>query len=140
MATTLFPTDVTMTPAAQKLHDPAAVVEPSLTAPLDLTVFVSCYNERDYINSTIETSRSALNEIGSIRYEIIVVDDCSKDGSGNYVKDYIAAHPDDRLPRRLCAPPRRAGRLAMVQIRRIGPAHRHDRAAHEGCDAMGGGQ
>src|ERR1700719_3303185 len=44
-----------------------------------------------------------------------------------------------RVPRSLYAPARRTGRLAMVQIRRIGPAHRHDHAAHEVCDAMGGG-
>ena len=93
MATMLFPADVTMTPTAQKLHEPADVVAPGLTASLDLTVFVSCYNEREYIISTIDTVRSALDEIGNISYEIIVVDDCSKDGSNDVVKDYIAAHP-----------------------------------------------
>jgi glycosyltransferase involved in cell wall biosynthesis len=97
VATMLFPADVTMTPAAQKLHEPADVVAPGLTASLDLTVFVSCYNEREYIVSTIDTVRSALDQIGSISYEIIVVDDSSKDGSSDVVKDYIAAHPDDRI-------------------------------------------
>ena len=97
MTTTLFPADVTMTPAAQRLHDPADVVAPGSTAPLDLTVFVSCYNEREYIVSTIDTVRTALDEVGSLSYEIIVVDDCSRDGSSDVLKDYIALHPDDRI-------------------------------------------
>jgi glycosyltransferase involved in cell wall biosynthesis len=97
VTTTLFPADVIMTPAAQKLHDAADVVAPGQTALLDLTVFVSCYNEREYIASTIETVRAALDEIGSISYEIIVVDDCSKDDSSEIVKAYIATHPDARI-------------------------------------------
>jgi glycosyltransferase involved in cell wall biosynthesis len=97
MITTLFPAEVTMTPAAQQLHNPADAVTPGLTAPLDLTVFVSCYNERNYIVSTITTVCAALNEIGSISYEIIVVDDCSTDGSAEMVRDYMATHPNARI-------------------------------------------
>src|SRR6202030_2789666 len=90
--TVLFPADVTMTPAAQKLHAAADVVSPGQQAPLDLTVFISCYNEQEFIVKTIETVRDALNEIGTISYEIIVVDDCSKDNSSETIKNYIAAH------------------------------------------------
>ena len=93
----LFPADVTMTPAAQKLHATEDVTAPGQQAPLDLTVFVSCYNEQEFIVKTIETVRDALNEIGTINYEIIVVDDCSKDSSSEKVKSYIAAHPEDRI-------------------------------------------
>jgi glycosyltransferase involved in cell wall biosynthesis len=95
--TTLFPADVTMTPAAQKLHDAADMIASGLQAPVDLTVFVSCYNEKDFVVSAIETVRDALNEIGTISYETIVVDDCSKDGSSETVKNYIVAHPDERI-------------------------------------------
>jgi glycosyltransferase involved in cell wall biosynthesis len=95
--TTLFPADVTMTPAAQKLHDAADMIASDLQAPVDLTVFVSCYNEKDFVVSAIETVRDALNEIGTISYETIVVDDCSKDGSSETVKNYIVAHPDERI-------------------------------------------
>jgi glycosyltransferase involved in cell wall biosynthesis len=95
------PADVTMTPAATRLHDAAAVAAPEQQAPIDLTIFVSCYNEQDFIVSTIETIREALGEIGSVNYEIIVVDDCSKDRSAERVKAYIAAHPDDRIVLRM---------------------------------------
>jgi hypothetical protein len=41
MPSVLFPAEVTMTTAAQRLHDAADVVVPGLQAPLDLTVFIS---------------------------------------------------------------------------------------------------
>jgi len=91
----LFPADVTMTPAARQLYSVEDVMAPGQQAPLDLTIFISCYNEREFIVKTIETVREALKEIGTISYEIIVVDDCSKDGSSEIVKNYIAAHPDE---------------------------------------------
>jgi glycosyltransferase involved in cell wall biosynthesis len=95
--TELFLADVTMTPAARSLHDAADVIAPGLQAPIDLTVFISCYNEQDFIGDTIETVREALDEIGTVSYEIIIVDDCSKDKSSETVKSYIAAHPEGRV-------------------------------------------
>ena len=53
---------------------------------LDLTVFVSCYNEEEYIVDTIEAIRDALLEVGRIRYETIVMDDRSSDRSSEIVK------------------------------------------------------
>jgi glycosyltransferase involved in cell wall biosynthesis len=90
-----------MTPAAALLHDATAVGAPGRQAPLDLTIFVSCYNEQAFIVSTMETIREALREIGSVSYEIIIVDDCSRDRSAETVKGYIAAHPDDRIVLRM---------------------------------------
>lgn len=40
--------------------------------------------------------RSAAAEVG-LDYEIIVIDDVSKDNSRELVADYIAAHPDERI-------------------------------------------
>lgn len=93
--------DITMTPAAARLHDAAALAAPGEAAPIDLTIFVSCYNEQDFIASTIETIQEALGEIGSVSYEIIVVDDCSKDQSAETVKTYISTHPEDRIVLRM---------------------------------------
>ncbi len=61
MPTVLFPADVTMTPAAQKLHAAADVMSPGQQAPLDLTVFISCFNEQEFIVKTIETVRALTN-------------------------------------------------------------------------------
>jgi glycosyltransferase involved in cell wall biosynthesis len=93
--TTPFPADVVMTPAAERLH--GADNPGSGPRALDLTVFISCYNEEDFIIPTIQTVRDALNEIGSISFEIIVIDDCSKDKSSAMVGNYIAASPDERV-------------------------------------------
>ena len=97
MPTVLFPADVTMSPAARQHYAEEDVLAPSQNTPLDLTIFIPCYNEREFIGPTIETVRQALKEIGTISYEIIVVDDCSKDGSSEVVKNYIASHPDERI-------------------------------------------
>jgi glycosyltransferase involved in cell wall biosynthesis len=88
---------VIMTPAAMQLHDAQSILAPGRTAPLDLTIFVSCFNEAPYIVDTIDTVRAALAELGRLSFEIIVVDDCSSDGSPEIVADYIRAHPDDRI-------------------------------------------
>lgn len=92
-----FPAAVAMTPAAASLHTADDVLMPGARAPLDLTVFVSCYDEAEYIIATIDTVREALNEIDHISYEIIVVDDCSTDRSSAIVSEYIAAHPQERI-------------------------------------------
>jgi len=90
-------TAVIMTPAAMLLHDAQSILAPGRMAPLDLTIFVSCYNEAPYIVDTIDTVRAALAELDRLSFEIIVIDDCSSDGSPAIVADYIRAHPDDRI-------------------------------------------
>jgi glycosyltransferase involved in cell wall biosynthesis len=91
------PAELFMTPAAEQLHNRDEFLDPGQSAPLDLTVMVSCYNERDYIISTLDSLTSALAEAGVSKYEIIVVDDTSKDGSPELVRDYILAHPEQRI-------------------------------------------
>src|SRR5205807_1288082 len=81
----LFPAKISMTPAAEQLHSRAELLEPGHIAPFDLTVLISCYNERLYIIDTIETVHSALQEVGGINYEIIIIDDCSSDNSTDLV-------------------------------------------------------
>jgi glycosyltransferase involved in cell wall biosynthesis len=92
-----FSADLTMTPAAARLHGAKEELLPGYQGSLDLTVFVSCYNEQDHIVATLETVRDALNEAGTLAYEIIVVDDCSQDRSTEMVSSYIAAHPEERV-------------------------------------------
>jgi glycosyltransferase involved in cell wall biosynthesis len=91
------PAEVAMTPAAARLHQVATVLSPATDAAVDLTIFISCYNESAYIVDTLETVRAALSEVGGISYEIIVIDDCSKDRSADLVEDYIRGHPEVRI-------------------------------------------
>jgi glycosyltransferase involved in cell wall biosynthesis len=88
--------DVTMTPAAAEFHATESVLDPSRDCPIDLTIFVSCYNEAPYIVRTLDTLRGALAEL-RFSYEIIVIDDCSRDGSADLVEDYIRANPTEHL-------------------------------------------
>lgn len=92
-----FPGDVVMTPAAADLYDSEGILAPGQQAPLDLTVFVSCYNESPLIVRTLDTLRAALAEVPRLKYEILVIDDCSRDGSGDLVAEYIRAHPQERI-------------------------------------------
>jgi glycosyltransferase involved in cell wall biosynthesis len=88
--------EIIMGPVAGEIHDRHRLTDPYNDDPLDLTVFVSCYNEAAYIVDTLETIGSAAREIG-LRHEIIVIDDCSRDNSRELVADYIVAHPEDRI-------------------------------------------
>jgi glycosyltransferase involved in cell wall biosynthesis len=63
---------------------------------LDLTVFVSCHNEADHIVNTLDTICAAANEL-QLSFEIIVVDDRSRDDSGQIVRGYIDAHPHENV-------------------------------------------
>ena len=93
-----FPAEIAMTPAAAQLHDVQSVLAPAhVEVLLDLSIFVSCYNEEPYIINTLETIRGSLEEVGDVRYEIIVIDDCSHDRSANLVEDYIRKRPDERI-------------------------------------------
>jgi glycosyltransferase involved in cell wall biosynthesis len=59
---------------------------------LDLTLFVSCYNEEANIVGTLETVLEALGEF-DFTWEIIVIDDASTDRSVEVVQDFLAKHP-----------------------------------------------
>jgi glycosyltransferase involved in cell wall biosynthesis len=85
--------DVVMSSTAARLRDAEAIRQPYDDSTLDLTCFVSCYNEAGSIAETLETICSAATEVG-LRFEVIVIDDCSKDDSRDVVREYIEAHPD----------------------------------------------
>src|SRR5262249_38712414 len=59
----------------------------------DLTLFVACYNEEANIRDTLDTVVSALREV-PCSYEVIVVDDKSRDNSVAVVQQYQREHPD----------------------------------------------
>lgn len=92
----LWGADIVLSRAAAALRDPAQMVAPYDNDPLDLTVFVSCYNEADYIIATIDTVTEAAKE-AALSYEILVIDDGSRDNSRQLVAAYIDAHPAENL-------------------------------------------
>src|SRR3974377_561921 len=93
----LFQAEVMMHLAAAELHTRKSVITPRSCCCVELTIFVSCYNEEPYIIKTIETVRAALAEVERLSYEIIVIDDCSTDRSADLVEDYIRLHSEERI-------------------------------------------
>jgi glycosyltransferase involved in cell wall biosynthesis len=88
--------DTVMTPAAASIHDAALIGNPYNDAPIDITIFVSCHNEAGEVIQTIDGICESAKEAG-LSFEILVIDDVSTDNSRELVRDYIAAHPDERI-------------------------------------------
>ena len=82
--------------AASDIHDVAFLLGGDLGDRLDLTIYVSCYNEQDYIVDTLNSVCAALLPL-DLSYEIIVIDDGSTDRSSELVQHYIDEHPDVRI-------------------------------------------
>ncbi|MDX2074771.1 MAG: glycosyltransferase [Alphaproteobacteria bacterium] len=89
----LWEADIALSQAATRFHSAKSLTAPYDDAPLDLTIFVSCYNEAGLIENTLETIRQVMTEL-PLSYEILVIDDVSKDHSAAVVEAYIAAHPN----------------------------------------------
>ena len=88
--------EFTLSDAARALHDQESLDPAAAPAPVELTAFVSCYNEAGIIEQTLEEVRLALREAVP-SFEIIVIDDCSRDDSTERVRRYIATHPEERI-------------------------------------------
>ena len=71
-----------------------------------LTLFVACYNEEANIVGTLDTLLGALAEF-AFRWEIIVIDDASRDRSVPVIRQYLDRHP--ALPIRLVVNDRNKG-------------------------------
>lgn len=61
--------------------------------PFQLGLFVACYNEEANIAATLETVVAACREVG-VSFQIVVIDDCSRDRSVEKVKEFGREHPD----------------------------------------------
>lgn len=92
-----FDAEVVLSSAAARYHTAEVIANPYAGNPIDLTVFVSCYNESAYIINTLNTLREALKAAGVASYEIVVIDDVSKDNSRELVRVYIAEHPEENV-------------------------------------------
>ncbi|CEK10259.1 glycosyltransferase [Legionella hackeliae] len=58
---------------------------------LNATVVVSCYNQKDYISEALE---SVLNQKTDFDFNILVADDCSKDGTQEIIAHYQSLYPE----------------------------------------------
>lgn len=93
-------------PAAIDRAGASETTPAGLREEIDLTIFVPCYNEENRIIGTLETIRDASREV-PITYEVIVVDDGSKDLTCEKVAEFQTAHPD--IPVMLRKNPRNLG-------------------------------
>jgi len=82
--------------AAQQEHSEESLLQPDRQTALDLTAFVSCYNEASYIAQTLDDICQALHAV-DITFEIIVIDDCSTDDSFDVLQKYAEDHPEERI-------------------------------------------
>ena len=88
--------EIALSVSAASRYESRRLTKPYESAPLDLTLFISCYNEAAYILDTLDTASTAARETG-LNYEIIVIDDCSNDNSPQLIAQYIAAHPEEEI-------------------------------------------
>jgi glycosyltransferase involved in cell wall biosynthesis len=58
----------------------------------DITIFISCYNERETVVPTIETLVRALRRL-SATWEMLVIDDCSSDDSVQTIERFQQSQP-----------------------------------------------
>lgn len=61
-----------------------------------LSIIIPVYNEQKTISKILDRSL-AVSLFYDYRKEIIIVDDCSVDGTVNCIEQYINAHPDDSI-------------------------------------------
>lgn len=73
---------------------------------LDLTILVTSYNEADFIADTLDSVVAAVAQT-SLSYEVLVIDDQSRDESAARVNDYMKSHPSH--PIRLHVNPQNRG-------------------------------
>jgi len=60
---------------------------------VDVTFFVPCLNEEKNVTGALEVIVAAATEVG-VQYEILVVDDCSTDGTVAVVEAFAGQHPN----------------------------------------------
>jgi glycosyltransferase involved in cell wall biosynthesis len=75
-----------------------------------LSVLVPVYNERTVVRASLSKVLEAPLPDG-VKREIILVDDCSTDGTGEILEEFVRAHPDMRLFRK----PKNEGKGAAIR-------------------------
>lgn len=58
---------------------------------IEISVIIGTYNHKNFIENAIN---GVLNQNIDVKYEIIIADDCSTDGTKNIIEDYALKYPD----------------------------------------------
>ncbi|MPZ27362.1 MAG: glycosyltransferase [Micromonosporaceae bacterium] len=99
-------------PQQPATHQPAAPTQPPGAQPLDVTVVLPCFNEREHVLAEVERISAAMQDSG-YEWELLAVDDASTDGTRQVLQE-----AELRFPRlRVLALPRNGG---SGTARRIG--------------------
>ena len=64
-----------------------------MSQEVDLTCYVPCYNEEENVANTLNKIKAVMST-QKLSYEALVFDDCSKDRTGDVVRDFMAKNPD----------------------------------------------
>jgi glycosyltransferase involved in cell wall biosynthesis len=89
--------EIALSRAAEADHRGDLLIDPGTgDSPIELTAFVSCYNESAFIEQTLSDISLALRQ-GVKSFEIIVIDDASTDDSAARIIGYIERHPEERI-------------------------------------------
>jgi len=65
-------------------------------SPVDVSLVLACFNEEDVIADSVSRILDTLDGC-AWSYELIFVDDCSRDSTAEQIRRLIAAHPDHNL-------------------------------------------
>ena len=60
---------------------------------MKLSIIIPAYNEQDTIHDILD-SVSAVDLIGGVTSEMVVVNDCSSDNTADLVREYQTKHPE----------------------------------------------
>lgn len=72
---------------------PPLVIE--APAPIDLSVVLACYQEEEHLVESIRQLRATLDGLGR-SYELIFVEDCSRDRTAELIRELIANRNNER--------------------------------------------
>ena len=62
-------------------------------ATLELSLILACYNEEELFESSCREILATLDELGR-PFEIVFVDDCSRDRTRDLIAAFVADHPE----------------------------------------------
>ena len=63
---------------------------------MSLSIIIPCFNSEQYILKNIEKLRNYINKI-NYKYEVILIDDCSRDKTYEVVKNFITKHKNIKI-------------------------------------------